>query len=575
MSRKKVADLVIEALFQAGVRRIYGVAGDSLNAITEALRAHGGIDWVHTRHEEVAAFAAGGEAHLTGSLAVCAGSCGPGNLHLINGLFDCHRSRVPVLAIAAQIPSAEIGRGYFQETHPQNLFQECSHFCEMVSTAEQMPGVLETAIRTAVGKSGVSVLVLPGDVASLPAPSGALSPSLLPAQAVVRPADPELDQLASLLNGAAKVTLLCGRGCFGAHAPLMQLAEALKSPIVHALGGKEGVEHDNPYDVGMTGLIGFSSGYAAMMGCDMLLMLGTDFPYRQFYPTDATIAQVDLRAENLGRRCRLNLGLVGDVGYTIEALLPRLEVKTDRKHLDASLAHYATAREDLDELAVGHPGRKPIHPQFVAKTINDLASSDAVFTADVGTPTIWAARYLKLGGGRRLIGSFNHGSMANAMPQAIGAQAAYPDRQVISMSGDGGFTMLMGDLLTLVQQKLPVKIVVYNNGSLGFVEMEMKASGLLETGVALDNPDFAAMARAAGLHAPRVEDPADLADAARAMLAHDGPSLLDVVTARQELSMPPRIGVRQAAGFGLWVMKAVLDGRGTEVIELTRTNLLR
>ncbi len=575
MSKQNVADLVIAALYQAGVRRIYGVAGDSLNALTEALRKHGGIDWMHTRHEEVAAFAAGGEAHLTGSLAVCAGSCGPGNLHLINGLFDCHRSRVPVLAIAAQIPSAEIGRNYFQETHPQNLFQECSHYCEMVSTPEQMPGVLETAIRVAVGKRGVSVLVLPGDVAMLPAPSGpALSPSLLPAPPVVRPGDAELEQLATLLNGSAKVTLLCGRGCAGAHAPLMRLAEALKSPIVHALGGKEGVEHDNPYDVGMTGLIGFSSGYAAMMGCDMLLMLGTDFPYRQFYPTDATIAQVDLRPENLGRRCRVNLGVVGDVGATIEALLPRLEAKSDRKHLDASLVQYAKAREGLDELAVGHPGRKPIHPQFLAKTINDLAADDAVFTADVGTPTIWAARYLKVGGGRRLIGSWNHGSMANAMPQAIGAQATYLQRQVISLSGDGGFTMLMGDLLTLVQHKLPVK-VVFNNGSLGFVELEMKAAGLLETGVALVNPDFAAMARAAGLFAERVEDPADLADAMRAALAHDGPALLDVVTARQELAIPPKLGAQQAAGFSLWVAKAVMNGRGNEVVDLARTNLLR
>ena len=575
MSKQTIAGLVIEALYAAGVRRIYGVAGDSLNAVTEALRQHGGIDWVHTRHEEVAAFAAGGEAHLTGSLAVCAGSCGPGNLHLINGLFDCHRSRVPVLAIAAQIPSAEIGRNYFQETHPQNLFQECSHYCEMVSTPEQMPGVLETAIRVAVGRRGVSVLVLPGDVANLPVASAALSPSLLPAPAVVRPADAELEQLATLLNGAAKVTLLCGRGCYGAHAPLMRLAEALKSPIVHALGGKEGVEHDNPYDVGMTGLIGFSSGYAAMMGCDMLLMLGTDFPYRQFYPTDATIAQVDLRAENLGRRCRVNLGVVGDVGDTIEALLPRLDTKSDRKHLDQSLAHYVKAREGLDELAVGHAGRKPIHPQFLAKTINDLAADDAVFTADVGTPTIWAARYLKVGGGRRLIGSWNHGSMANAMAQAIGAQATYLQRQVVSLSGDGGFTMLMGDLLTLVQHKLPVKVVVFNNGTLGFVELEMKAAGLLETGVALVNPDFAAMARAAGLFAQRVEDPADLADAVRAALAHDGPALLDVVTARQELSMPPKIGAKQAAGFSLWVAKAVLDGRGAEVIDLARTNLLR
>ena len=576
MSKTNVADLIVQALHQAGVERIYGVVGDSLNAVTEALRKQGTIDWIHTRNEEAAAFAAGGEAHLTGSLAVCAGSCGPGNLHLINGLFDCHRSRVPVLAIAAQIPSAEVGRGYFQETHPQNLFGECSHFCELISTPEQLPGVLERAIRTAVGERGVAVIVVPGDVGMMGVPDATrLSPSLVPAAPLVRPHDRELDELAALLNGQARVTLLCGRGCSGQHAPLMRLADALKSPIVHALGGKEGVEWDNPFDVGMTGLIGFSSGYHAMMDCDMLLMLGTDFPYRQFYPTDARIAQVDLRATNLGKRCRLDLGLVGDVGATIEALLPRLKPKTDRAHLDRSLVNYARAREGLDDLAVGHPGRTPMHPQFVVKTISELASDDAVFTCDVGTPTIWAARYLRMNGRRRLIGSFNHGSMANAMPQAIGAQAAFLGRQVISLSGDGGFAMLMGDLLTFVQHRLSAKIVVFNNGVLGFVAMEMQAAGFLETGVNLANPDFAAMAAAAGLFSRRVEDPAELADAVRAVLDHDGPALLDVVTARQELSMPPTIGVEQMKGFSLWVARAVLNGRGSDVIDLARTNLLR
>ncbi len=576
MSKTNVAELIIQALHQAGVERMYGVVGDSLNAVTEALRKQGTIDWIHTRNEEAAAFAAGAEAHLTGSLAVCAGSCGPGNLHLINGLFDCHRSRVPVLAIAAQIPSAEVGRGYFQETHPQNLFQECSHFCELISTPEQLPGVLERAIRTAVGERGVSVIVVPGDIGMMTVPDAArLSPSLVPAPPLVRPRDRELDELAKMLNERARVTLLCGRGCFGQHQPLMRLADALKSPIVHALGGKEGVEWDNPFDVGMTGLIGFSSGYHAMMDCDMLLMLGTDFPYRQFYPTDSKIAQVDLRASNLGKRCRLDLGLVGDVGATIEALLPRLEPKTDRAHLDDSLSNYVKAREGLDELATSRPGHKPMHPQFVVKTISELASDDAVFTCDVGEPTIWAARYLKLNGKRRLIGSFNHGSMANAMPQAIGAQAAYLNRQVVSLSGDGGFAMLMGDLLTFVQHKLPAKIVVFNNGVLGFVAMEMQAAGFLETGVNLDNPDFAAMASAAGFFARRVEDPADLADAVRAVLDHDGPALLDVVTAKHELSMPPTIGIEQMKGFSLWVAKAVLDGRGSEVLDLARTNLFR
>ncbi|MBV8703659.1 MAG: ubiquinone-dependent pyruvate dehydrogenase [Acetobacteraceae bacterium] len=570
-----LAGLVVEALHAVGVRRVYGVAGDSLNAFTDALSRRAEMAWVHVRHEETAAFAAGAEAHLTGTLAVCAGSCGPGNLHLINGLFDCHRSRVPVLAIAAQIPSAEIGRRYFQETHPQNLFQECSHFCELVSSPEQMPGVLETAIRVAVAERGVSVIVLPGDVGLMKAPADArLSASLLPAPALVRPHERELDALAGLLNGSERVTLLCGRGCFGAHAPLMRLADALKSPIVHALGGKEGVEWDNPFDVGMTGLIGFSSGYHAMLGCDTLLMLGTDFPYRQFYPTGAKIAQVDIRAESLGRRCRIDLGVIGDVGATIEGLLPRLVPKTGRAHLDDSLAKYRRAREGLDELAVGHAGRK-IHPQFVAKTLSEIAAEDAVFTFDVGTPTIWAARYFKVNGKRRLIGSLNHGSMANALPQAIGVQAAFPGRQVVSFSGDGGFTMLMGDLLTLVQQKLPVKVVVLNNGTLGFVEMEMKAAGFLDTGVELVNPDFAAMAGGAGLFAKRVEDPADLAGALRAVLGHDGPALLDVVSARQELAMPPTIGREQVAGFSLWLVKAVINGRGSEVLDLARTNLLR
>ena len=572
----KVADLFVRALAQAGVKRIYGVVGDSLNGLTEALRQDGSIAWIHTRHEESAAFAAGAEAHLTGDLAVCAGSCGPGNLHLINGLFDAHRSRVPVLAIAAQIPSAEIGRAYFQETHPQNLFQECSHYCELVSSPAQLPGVIETAIRVAVAERGVAVVVIPGDVGLMAMPGGApdLSAALVPPPPVVRPRDAELDALAGMLNAAGRVTLFCGRGCAGAHAELLQLAEALKAPVVHALGGKEHVEWDNPYDVGMTGLIGFSSGYRAMLDCDTLLLLGTGFPYRQFYPEDAKVAQVDLRAGSLGRHCRIDLGLIGDVGATITALLPRLQAKTDRAHLDDSLAHYRKARAGLDALAVGKPGGK-IHPQYVARTLSEAASEDAVFTFDVGTPTIWAARYLAMNGKRRLIGSLNHGSMANALPQAIGAQAAYPGRQVISFSGDGGFAMLMGDLLTLNQHRLPVKIVVLNNGTLGFVEMEMKAAGFLETGVALVNPDFAAMASGAGIFARRVEDPAALPDAMRAMLDHDGPALLDVVSARQELSMPPKIGLEQATGFGMWLAKAVIDGRGTEIIDLAKTNLWR
>ncbi|WP_158807542.1 ubiquinone-dependent pyruvate dehydrogenase [Beijerinckia sp. L45] len=577
MKINNVADLIAETLQQAGVKRVFGLVGDSLNGITESIRARGTIEWVHVRHEEVAAFAAGAEAQITGELAVCAGSCGPGNLHLINGLFDCQRTRTPVLAIAAHIPSAEIGSNYFQETHPQELFRECSVYCELVSSAAQLPFVLETAIRAAVGQRGVAVIVIPGDVALQAAPKRGISPNpgLLPGRPVSYPVDADLETLASMLNGSKKVTLFCGRGCAGAHPQLMKLAETLKAPIVHALGGKEHVEYDNPYDVGMTGLIGFSSGYAAMLGCDMLLMLGTDFPYKQFFPEKARIAQIDIRPENLGRRTRIDLGLVGDVTATIEVLLPKLTAKTDAKHLDASLKHYAKARESLDELAVGKPGRKPIHPQYVAKLISAAASDDAVFTADVGTPTIWAARYLKMNGKRRLLGSFAHGSMANALAQAIGVQAIDKKRQVVSLSGDGGFTMLMGDFITLTQQKLPVKVVVFNNGTLGFVEMEMKAAGYLETGVSLDNPDFAAMANAMGIFARRVEDPADLDEAVRAVLAHDGPALLDVVTNRQELSLPPKIQAEQMKGFSLYVMRAVMSGRGDAVLDLAESNLIR
>jgi pyruvate dehydrogenase (quinone) len=571
-----IADLFVATMEQAGIKRIFGIVGDSLNGLTEALRKRGTIEWVHVRHEEVAAFAAAGEAHITGNLAVCAGSCGPGNLHLINGLFDAHRSRMPVLAIAAQIPSAEIGGGYFQETHPQNLFRECSHYCELVSEASQLPYVLENAIRAAVGLRGVAVVAIPGDVALRKAPERALSAprGLAISMPNIVPDPDELRALASMLNKAQRITLFCGRGCAGAHAALMEVANVLKSPIVHALGGKDHVEYDNPFDVGMTGFIGFSSGYAAMHACDVLLMLGTDFPYKQFFPTDCQVAQIDIRPENLGRRCKLDLGVVGDVRLTIEALLPLLKIKSERRHLDSAVAHYQKAREGLDALAQGTPGRKPIHPQYLARVISEQAADDAVFTADVGTPTVWAARYLKMNGRRRLIGSFVHGSMANAMPQAIGVQAAQPGRQVVSLSGDGGFTMLMGDLITLTQMKLPVKVVIFNNGVLGFVSLEMKAAGFVDTNVDLKNPDFAAMARAMGIFGRRVEDPGELPAAMKEMLEHNGPGLLDVITARQELSMPPTITSEEIKGFSLWVLRAVMNGRGDEVLDLAKTNLL-
>jgi pyruvate dehydrogenase (quinone) len=575
MTQKTVAEIFIETLVAAGVTRIYGVVGDSLNGILEEVRRSKKIEWIGVRHEETAAFAAGAQAHLTGELAVCAGSCGPGNMHLINGLYDCHRSRVPVLALAAQIPSQEIGSNYFQETHPDQLFRDCSDYCELISQTTQVPRVLEIAIQTALTKKGVAVVAIPGDVALKPATYRKPSATIKPCHPVVSPSDEEIKSLAALLNEGKAVTILGGAGCAGAHAELMQLAGKLKSPIVSALRGREHIQYDSPYDVGLTGLIGFSSGYHAIMAADTLLMLGTDFPYTQFYPEKATVIQVDLRGENLGRRTRLDLGIIGDVKATLQGLLPLVSEKEDDAHLKRFVSHYQDVRKGLDELAAGHPGRKPMHPQYVAKVVDELAADDAIFSCDVGTPTVWAARYLTMNGKRRLLGSFNHGSMANAMPQAIGAQLTFPGRQVVTFSGDGGLSMMLGDLLSLHQHKLPVKIVVFSNSALAFVELEMLAAGILGDGTELVNPDFVGLARSAGMFAAKVEDPGDLKQAVTEAFRHDGPALVEAVVNRSELSMPPTIKVNQAVGFNLWALKAVLNGRGDEVIDLAVSNLVR
>lgn len=576
MARKKnVAQVIVDVLASVGVRRVYGVAGDSLNGLTDAIFSHQDVSWIHVRHEEVGAFAAGAEAHLTGKLCVCAGSSGPGHLHLINGLYDCHRSRVPVLAIAAHIPSRELGSGYFQETHPERLFVDCSHFCEVISHPAQVPRLVEIAIQTAVARSGVAVLVLPGDVALEHAEQETPRVHVSYERPAICASENDVTTAARLLNSASKVTILGGAGCRDAHGELIATADALAAPVVHAMRGKEFIEYDNPFDVGMTGLLGFASGYLAMKECDALLMLGTDFPYQQFFPDKAHTIQVDLRREQLGRRTRLDLGIVGDVKTTLEALLPRLTRKTSREHLEASLAHYRAARRGLDDLATGAPGVKPIHPQFVARTLDALAADDAVVTCDVGTPTVWAARYLTMNGRRRLLGSFTHGSMASALPQAIGAQLAFPDRQVISMSGDGGLSMLLGDLLTLRQVGLPVKLVVFNNASLGFVQLEMRAAGFLDRGVDLVNPDFANLAESTGMLGVAVDSPEQLRPALERVLHHSGPALLDVHVNTQELVMPPTLAMEQVGGFALYMAKAVLNGRGDELVDLARTNLFR
>jgi pyruvate dehydrogenase (quinone) len=571
MAANTIAGYLAETLAAAGVERIWGVTGDSLNGFAYALDRLGSIRWMHTRHEEAAAFAAGADAASTGKLAVCAGSCGPGNLHLINGLFDCHRNHQPVLAIAAHIPSSEIGLGYFQETHPQELFRECSHYVELVSSAEQFPRVLARAMRTAIEERGVAVIVLPGDVAlgEGPAEAPAWTASAPPR---IVPAEEDLDRLAALLNASDAVTIMCGSGTQGAHDEVVALADTLGAPVVHALRGKQFVEYDNPYDVGMTGLIGFSSGYHAMMSCDTLVLLGCDFPYRPFYPTHAKIVQIDWKGSQLGHRAPLTLGLVGTVKETLSAALPKLLRKQNRDFIDNARKHYAAARKNLDDLATPSAAGRPVHPQYLTRMIDEVASDDAIFTADVGTPTVWSARYLTMNGKRQLHGSFNHGSMANAMPQALGAQGANPGRQVVSLSGDGGLSMLLGDLLTARQLGLPIKVVVFNNSVLGFVSMELKASGFLDTNVDLSKTDFAAIARGAGIFSIRVEDSEQVASALKAAFAHDGPAVVDVVTAKQELAMPPKIELAQAKGFSLYMMRAILNGRGDEIVELARTN---
>ncbi|HKN04913.1 MAG TPA: ubiquinone-dependent pyruvate dehydrogenase [Buttiauxella sp.] len=572
--KQTVAAYLAKTLESAGVKRIWGVTGDSLNGLSDSLNRMGTIQWMPTRHEEVAAFAAGAQAHLSGELAVCAGSCGPGNLHLINGLFDCHRNRVPVLAIAAHIPSSEIGSGYFQETHPEELFRECSHYCELVSSPEQIPQVLAIAMRKAVLNRGVSVIVLPGDIALKPAPETASTHWYPAPQPIIVPPQEELKKLAQLLRYNDNIALMCGSGCAGAHEELVQFAALLKAPIVHALRGKEYVEYDNPYDVGMTGLIGFSSGFHTMMNADTLILLGTQFPYRAFYPTDAKIIQIDINPGSIGAHSKVDMALIGDIKATLAALTPLLEEKTDRSFLDKALDDYREARESLDELAQPGDGNV-IHPQYVAQQISHYADDDAIFTCDVGTPTVWAARYLKMNGKRRLIGSFTHGSMANAMPQALGAKATAPDRQVVAMCGDGGFSMLMGDFLSVVQMKLPIKIVVFNNSALGFVAMEMKAGGYLTDGTELHATNFANIATACGITGIRVEQAEELDNALQQAFSIDGPVLVDVVVAKEELAIPPQIKLEQAKGFSLYMLRAIISGRGDEVIELAKTNWFR
>jgi pyruvate dehydrogenase (quinone) len=574
MAKQTVAEQFVHMLGLAGVRRVYGVVGDSLNPVVDAIRRSSAVEWIQVRHEESGAFAAGAEAQVSGRLAACAGSCGPGNLHLINGLFDAQRSMAPVLALAAQIPSSEIGTGYFQETHPDRLFAECSHYSELISNPAQMPRVLQTAIQHAVGRSGVAVVSLPGDVAAREAPERSAELTMVERRPAVQPGDAEIGELVRMVDEADRVTLFCGSGTAGSHAEVMAFAERVKAPIGHALRGKEWIQYDNPFDVGMSGMLGYGAAYEAMHDADLLILLGTDFPYTAFMPDDVRIVQVDIRPEHLGRRAKLDLAVWGDVRETLRVLLDKVQEKSDRSFLDRMLKKHAEALEGvISAYTRDVEGHMPIHPEYAASILDEEAADDAVFTVDTGMCNVWAARYLTPNGRRRVIGSFTHASMANALPQAIGAQFLDRGRQVISMSGDGGFSMLMGDFLTLLQCDLPVKVVLFNNSALAMVDLEMMVAGFPPHGTTHHRSNYAAIASAAGALGVRVEDPKDVRDALRQAFSHDGPALVELVTDPYALSVPPRITAEQLTGFALSTSKIVLDGGVGRMIQMARSNL--
>jgi pyruvate dehydrogenase (quinone) len=566
MSRT-VADVMVEVLSQAGARRCYGVPGDTLNYFTDSIR-RSDIRWVHMRHEEAGAMAAGADALLTGELALCAGSCGPGSLHFINGLYESHRNRAPVVLIASQIVRDELGFDFPQEVDFKAVYKAGSVFCEEIRTPTQARRMTAMAAQAALSKRGAAVLIVPLDVSSAPAPDEPAF-AVHRAKPVVRPSDGELDKIAKALNGGGKVAIYGGSGCEDAHDQVVALADRLQAPVARTSRAKDFLEHDNPFDVGMTGIFGADGGYHALMGCDVLLLLGCDFAWRQFYPSKATIIQIDIDGAHLGRRHPVDIGAVGDIGPTLDALLPLIKPRGDRGFLDEALKHNAKAEAEQEKRAVvGKSGT--IHPQYLTELISKHAKPDAVFTADGGSPMVWCLRHIAATGQNRTIISLSHGTMANAMPQALGAQAAYPGRQVISMSGDGGLAMLLGDLLTTMQEDLPIKVVVFDNGSLGFVELEQKVEGLLDAYTDLKNPDFSRLAEAMGFWGRRVEKPQDLEAAVQDWLVQPGPALLDVLTDRYELVMPPKLEPSQVFGMALYSVKGVLSGRGGEVAELIK-----
>lgn len=569
---RKIAEQLIDTLVRSGVQRIYAVTGDSLNEVNEAVRKNDKIQWIHVRHEETGAYAAAAEAQLTGRLGCCAGSCGPGHVHLINGLYDARRSGAPVIAIASAIPSGEFGTEYFQETNIIKLFSDCSYYNEMATTPKQFPRMLQSAIQSAVTRRGVSVIGLPGDLAKAPSTSVDTSVLNYTSAPEVCPAEEDLAQLADLLNNHSRITLFCGIGCRGAHEEVIALSEKLNAPVVYTFKGKMELQYENPYEVGMTGLLGMPSGYYSMHEAEVLLMLGTDFPYSAFLPDDIKIAQIDIKPERLGRRARVDIGLCGDVKMSIMALLRMLKPKTDDTFLLRQLKRYEEVKKDLAAYTDNKGEMDKIHPEYVMSEIDKLASDEAIFTVDTGMTCVWGARYLQATGKRHLLGSFNHGSMANALPQAIGAALAYPEREVVALCGDGGLSMSLGDLATVVQYKLPIKIIVFNNRSLGMVKLEMEVGGLADCQTDMLNPDFALVAEAMGMKGLNVNNPEDVLTTLFDAFEMDGPVLVNIMTDPNALAMPPKVELGQMVGFAQSMYKLLINGRSQEVIDTINSN---
>ena len=569
---KIVADQVVEMLVNAGVKRVYAVTGDSLNFINDAVRREGSIQWIHVRHEEAGAYAAGAEAQLTGGIACCMGSSGPGHVHLINGLYDAHRSGASVIAIASTVASFDLGTETFQETNTIKLFDDCTYYNQMATTPKQLARMLQAGIQTAIHRKGVSVIGLPGDIAKMDAEEVDTSTKNYKSVAVIRPNDENLRRLVSLIEKYNKITIFCGIGAADAHDEVVELSRKINAPVGYSFRGKMEIQYDNPNEIGMTGLLGLPAAFHSMHESDLLILLGTDFPYTQFMPTDCKIVQVDIKPERIGRRAKVDVGLHGDIKDTLTALLPLLSQKQDDSFLQAQLRVYADVKEKLQTYVDDGGKKELIHPEFVASILDELADDDAIFTVDTGMSCVWGARYIKATGKRKMLGSFNHGSMANAMPHAIGAALACPDKQVIAFCGDGGLSMLLGDLATITQYNLPIKIVVFNNRSLGMVKLEMEVAGLPDWQTDMVNPDFALVAQAMGMKGITIKDPDDVKQGIREALQFKGPALINIMTDPSALAMPPKIEFEQVKGMALSMTKLILNGRMEEVLDTVKAN---